>query len=449
MNNEYFDKKISVPRLDVTASSHNRRLTMLSQGLITPRKTPRKELEAASTSGKQERSMEVGVATQVDDHAMDEPDFGMSGDDEMGDYETGTPHNTRVCTVGSDEPEDQPVIAKPLNFDDEEDQTAYLLESALMRSVNAEQMDDYSFFDAKTLKNWAGPQHWKVKLPGIRIKKSAVRNPDGPAKPPAENDDEPIKGKKQSKQRHPTPGKLNFSLAPAQVAQALKKPKQKSSLEISAPILKRNESKAAELVHPVDMHIKVERFYQLFTRPRSNVMFASMMAPNKSNTHTTYHQPTSTFSHARHDDDNGVDFGDGGNDYLNDEDDFQVSGLIQADRIVDKVDIQYERFAKRVDVKKLKESIWDSLPFHNADDDASIQELTTGTANLELNKKAADDVVSFEELVHEVAPKVPSNVTVSFYFICMLHLANDKGLELVGQDDMRDFKILHDPSIAR
>ncbi|RLO06912.1 hypothetical protein DYB28_010404, partial [Aphanomyces astaci] len=117
-----------------------------------------------------------------------------------------------------------------------------------------------------------------------------------------------------------------------------------------------------------------------------------------------------------------------------------VSGLIQPDRIVDKVDIQYERFAKRVDVKKLKESIWGTLPFQ----DAAIDDLTRATSDLAIQSK-----VSFEELVQDVAPKVPSNVTVSFYFICMLHLANDKGLELVGQDDMRDFQILHDPSVPR
>ncbi|KAJ0412900.1 hypothetical protein ATCC90586_002530 [Pythium insidiosum] len=37
---------------------------------------------------------------------------------------------------------------------------------------------------------------------------------------------------------------------------------------------------------------------------------------------------------------------------------------------------------------------------------------------------------------------VPSNVTVSFYFICMLHLANEKGLRLIGQDDMSNFEIV-------
>lgn len=36
-------------------------------------------------------------------------------------------------------------------------------------------------------------------------------------------------------------------------------------------------------------------------------------------------------------------------------------------------------------------------------------------------------------------------MTVSFYFICMLHLANEKGLKLTGQEDLRNFTIEKDP----
>ncbi|RQM21407.1 hypothetical protein B5M09_009795 [Aphanomyces astaci] len=396
MNNEYFDKKISVPRLDLAASSHNRRLTLLSQGLITPRKTPLKPPANA-----EEDANPLENTSTLD---IDQPDFGMGGndgDDEMGQddndgagFETYADDATQQPSgrsqhddndkdaIEKTEPEEPVVVAKPLNFDDD-NETSYLLESALMRSVNAEQMDEYSFFDAKTLKNWAGPQHWKVKLPGIRVKKSAVvgRAAD---KQGGDDDDGGGGPKKPKTSRTTTPGKLQWSLTPTQVTQALKKPRQAASLEISPSILKRNESKAAQLVHPVDMHMKVERFYQLFTRPRSNVMFASMMAaaPRKALHHS--------FS--------------------------------------------------RVDVKKLKESIWGTLPFQ----DAAMDDLTRATTDLAIQSK-----VSFEELVQDVAPKVPPNVTVSFYFICMLHLANDKGLELVGQDDMRDFQILHDPSVPR
>lgn len=36
-------------------------------------------------------------------------------------------------------------------------------------------------------------------------------------------------------------------------------------------------------------------------------------------------------------------------------------------------------------------------------------------------------------------------VTVPFYFICVLHLANEKGLRLEGREDLRDFSVSSDP----
>ena len=38
-----------------------------------------------------------------------------------------------------------------------------------------------------------------------------------------------------------------------------------------------------------------------------------------------------------------------------------------------------------------------------------------------------------------------SCVTVPFYFICVLHLANEKGLRLEGRQDLLDFSVSSDP----
>lgn len=38
-----------------------------------------------------------------------------------------------------------------------------------------------------------------------------------------------------------------------------------------------------------------------------------------------------------------------------------------------------------------------------------------------------------------------SGVTVPFYFICLLHLANEKGLKLEGREDLLDFSVESDP----
>ncbi|CAN0306847.1 unnamed protein product [Ectocarpus sp. 4 AP-2014] len=53
-----------------------------------------------------------------------------------------------------------------------------------------------------------------------------------------------------------------------------------------------------------------------------------------------------------------------------------------------------------------------------------------------------------------IAPHAPNlcklqeeqtGVTVPFYFICLLHLANEKGLKLEGRDDLLDFSVASDP----
>ena len=43
----------------------------------------------------------------------------------------------------------------------------------------------------------------------------------------------------------------------------------------------------------------------------------------------------------------------------------------------------------------------------------------------------------------EIVDTVPGDVTVPFYFICVLHLANEHGLELEGHPDLKNFTIAH------
>lgn len=48
-------------------------------------------------------------------------------------------------------------------------------------------------------------------------------------------------------------------------------------------------------------------------------------------------------------------------------------------------------------------------------------------------------------LFHCIVPQEEqSGVTVPFYFICVLHLANEKGLKLEGRDDLLDFSVSND-----
>ena len=73
---------------------------------------------------------------------------------------------------------------------------------------------------------------------------------------------------------------------------------------------------------------------------------------------------------------------------------------------------------------------------------APLQTDAEPTKNEEGEEKG-EDTMSFKSMVDDLRPAVPSNITVAFYFMSILHLANEKGLELTGQEDLCDFSIQH------
>ena len=49
--------------------------------------------------------------------------------------------------------------------------------------------------------------------------------------------------------------------------------------------------------------------------------------------------------------------------------------------------------------------------------------------------------LSFQDVINTLAPEESADVTTPFYFVCMLHLANEHGLTLQGQRNLKDFKV--------
>jgi condensin complex subunit 2 len=53
--------------------------------------------------------------------------------------------------------------------------------------------------------------------------------------------------------------------------------------------------------------------------------------------------------------------------------------------------------------------------------------------NEDTSEEAKTDMVTFQDTMRELElQKSQADVTVPFYFICILHLANEKGLELTS-----------------
>ncbi|KAK9369397.1 condensin complex subunit 2/barren [Lipomyces kononenkoae] len=113
--------------------------------------------------------------------------------------------------------------------------------------------------------------------------------------------------------------------------------------------------------------------------------------------------------------------------------------------------VNYARVAKKVDVKKLKDNLWKSLDY----DRPSPQEKTadealdaTGHTSLspevlvEQEPKYLSDIVS--SLKDMYPAKAMADISTSFCFICLLHLANEKGLDIKNNENFTDLTIRRD-----
>lgn len=107
---------------------------------------------------------------------------------------------------------------------------------------------------------------------------------------------------------------------------------------------------------------------------------------------------------------------------------------------VDEVNVHYERTAKKVDVKQLKHSIWQSIDQKSKAKPIVQKEFGSPTPT----KDSADGNITFQDTIVELAPRTSSQVTVPFYFICLLHLANENNLELHDVDNLDDLQILRE-----
>ena len=245
---------------------------------------------------------------------------------------------------------------------------------------------------------------------------------------------------------------------------------------------------------PMDAGIDVKEFTTLFGRPKSNLMDlakakrdAALLASGGTNTRSTKvvgfsgvetwgeHGAGDNDSYGDNDDGAGFNFGGGDDDDYGDNDnpnEFVVPELDDV-RKVNKIKIGYAKIAKKVDVKRLKRDLWTELEqtfaknainkndeddkAKNQDDDDALSTASTvsdpdpvlaGTSGGDENNNdensaakttaATATTLSFQDTVRDMQMnESQSDVTLPFYFICILHLCNEKGLALEssGLDD--------------
>ncbi|KUJ22599.1 barren [Mollisia scopiformis] len=112
--------------------------------------------------------------------------------------------------------------------------------------------------------------------------------------------------------------------------------------------------------------------------------------------------------------------------------------------------VQYARVAKKVDVRRLKEELWKGMGI----DDLvpSVPAQTPGrlpTPQPEI-KKSADGSLKFTSVMQNLQSVYPKqamdDISTSYCFICLLHLANEKGLVIEKQEGLMELDIRKDPT---
>ncbi|XP_024033064.1 condensin complex subunit 2 isoform X2 [Morus notabilis] len=108
--------------------------------------------------------------------------------------------------------------------------------------------------------------------------------------------------------------------------------------------------------------------------------------------------------------------------------DEESSTLVSQPRQVNKIEVQYDKTSKQVDVQALKETLWDHMQQSNQviqdqEEPISFRKIL---ANLPSDCRAA-------ATINDVSPHL--------CFICLLHLANEHGLSIHGHTNMDDLTI--------
>ncbi|KAI4909677.1 uncharacterized protein J4E92_010595 [Alternaria infectoria] len=347
-----------------------------------------------------------------------------------------------------------------LNGDENTDSADAQYGVSMMHGRDQEQENILSYFDQALKKSWAGPEHWRIS----RVKHSAKTAP-------------------ATKRKEREPFEIDFTAPMTQtLADVLYTPATSNSA-ISLP--KAQWKSRSRNLLPDDKHFNSKQLLRLFLKPKAR------MGSRKGGRR----------AHALHGDSARVDEaywahqgqeGDGDDAQGNyDADFFQDDGLQIPSGPLDDDDVfadardhfspppdapeatlpldgmqpgsqtdafgaqlvtqsrrfrpeyvQYARVAKKVDVKRLKDELWRGIGF-----DGISAPPQPNVADDPANK-AVDGSLTFTDVVNSLQAVYPkqtlADISTSYCFICLLHLANEQGLVIENQETFENLTIRKD-----
>lgn len=272
----------------------------------------------------------------------------------------------------------------------------------------------FDYFDNRMKKNWAGPEHWKMSR--LNLATAAQRERRAESAAPSEPDRPRRRKEAQT---------IDF-LATDQdkPVQTLFAP---SATPASISMTRAARSDTSTHLLPDDQHFNSKRLLRLFLKPKATILLRSR--PRASSVLNGIEDDDAWVATGADGDDGFVPdlFQDGGDLY---DDVLPAAALDAPAPELDESDdeglafdtlrrvrpeyIEHAKRAKQVDIKLLKDNIWEHL--HLPPD--------------------AHEATSFGRVLSELPAVYPKQkleeISTSFCFICLLHLANEEGLAIAA-----------------
>ncbi|KAI0187796.1 condensin complex subunit 2/barren [Astrocystis sublimbata] len=296
----------------------------------------------------------------------------------------------------------------------------YVVSMNHMKNSNNTHEDILGYFDQALQKNWAGPEHWRIR----KIKDA--------------NKPETTRQRKEKE-----PFEINFAapldakLADTIYTQAT------SNSAISLP-KKDWKSKTRNLL-PDDKHFNSKQLLSLFLKPKARMSskrnrFSRVgnagYGGSSENVHPAdmdeafwaKNEPLKS-----REDDTVLPQGDYDADFFDDA--MPFAGVTSTRRLRPEY-VQYARVAKKVDVRRLKENLWKGLGYPEPNEDGNRSRLPTPPSGREAVQTPKDEEtpLKFTDVMNDL----------NFCFICLLHWPTRKALVIEKTPELLELEIRKD-----
>lgn len=429
----------------------------------------------------------------LDDHNEPElefgvPDISMHQDDEDEQQSLG-------LIPGGDDNQDENGI-----IHDADGQGAMTM---LMNNVVGNQDGDImAYFDETLRKNWAGPEHWRVQRiknlqnPNSNMGSNNTANNDSSTQTNADRE----AGENSTSSAEPTKKRadkqvffIDFLSEENDVDEATLFAEGSASLNMPKT---QQKSKTRNLL-PDDEHFSSKSLIHLFLKPKAQIFRKSKLSTK---TEDEFALPLQD-NRADDDDilvdenffaenqqveaelpsvDDNMDDGNDANifgDEHGDDDKLDVSqfngtalgagsasqgNLLLGNKKARPEYVNYAKTAKKVNIKLLKDNIWNVLDIPTDEKDVNTIEPATASVEDKTEAESGQDseaivedkqkVVKFTDMVQGLRDYYPpqqlSDLSTSFCFISLLHLANEKGLIIEDNKDNTELTIRKDFTVS-